>query len=120
MTQTKSPAAGPGRGNTSNPHHSKPPAKWRRVLQALLEGRSFNRFEATRDLRDWCLHSTISTLVSKGVKIDRHDEVVPGYQNIPTHVTRYWLSPESHQKASELIGAATPAPVCGHPPGARI
>ena len=105
--QTTNPAGGqaiPGSGNTPHPNRSKPPKKWQRVLLAFVEGRSLNRFECTRDLRDWCLHSTVSTLQAKGVIIHRCDETVLGYQDIPTHVTRYWLAPESMEHALFLLG----------------
>jgi hypothetical protein len=90
-------------------HSSKPkiPHKWQRVLAAFLSGQSHNRFSATRELRDWCLHSTVSTLESKGVKISRKNEKVPGYLGVPTDVTRYWLDlgdVENVKKARELLG----------------
>lgn len=96
----------PGSENNSHSQSSKPMLKWRRVLAALLSGRSFNRFEAERELRDHCLHSTVSTIQSKGVPIERRDEVVPGYQGIPTHVCRYWLAPECRGRAQGLLGTA--------------
>lgn len=67
------------------------PAKWRRVLGAFLTGRSFNRFDAERQLSDHCLHSTVSTIEGKGVRISRRTEKVPGYLGIATDVCRYWL-----------------------------
>lgn len=72
------------------------PRKWQRVLAAFLTGRSFNRFQAERPvedggLSDHCLHSTVSEIQEKGVVISRKFEKVPGYQNIPTEVKRYWL-----------------------------
>lgn len=88
---------------TSQVDHIRKPLKWRRVLRAFLDGKSYNRFEATRELRDWCLHSTVSGLEARGVKIQRRDEVVAGYQGIPTRVCRYWLAPESLDRARELL-----------------
>lgn len=79
------------------------PRKWQRVLKALLEGRSLNRFEAARELRDWCLNTTISQLERRGVIILRHDESVPGAFG-DVHCCRYWLSPHSAQRAAELLG----------------
>lgn len=113
MNKKKSPAlAGkPGFQVTSPPNHTKAITKWRRVLKALLDGRSFNRFEAERELHDHCLHSTIATIQGKGVPIDRRDEVVPGYQGILTHVCRYWLAAEHAPKALELIGGTSHSPV---------
>lgn len=120
---TKNPVlagtSSPGLKNTTQQNDSKPSLKWKRVLQAFYYGRSLNRFESTRELRDWCLHSTVSVLQGKGVVILRRDELVPGYQGIPTHVCRYWLAPESRQRASELLGhavaAALPNEPCAHP-----
>lgn len=80
------------------------PLKWRRVLSALVSGRSFNRFEAERELHDHCLHTTVSVLQGKGLTILRRGEVVAGFQGAPTHVCRYWLAPESRERAAELLG----------------
>ncbi len=85
------------------------PAKWKRVLTAFLSGQSYNRFEATRDLRDWSLHSTVSTIQSKGVRIERKSERVPGYLGLATEVCRYWLdlkNTEAVTKAKQLVGEA--------------
>jgi len=98
-------AAGEGAHQTTRiAKCSKPPRKWQRVLAAMVEGRSFNRFEAERVLNDHCLHSTVSTIQAKGLPIERHDEVVPGYQGIPTHVCRYWISDANRERALELLG----------------
>jgi len=67
------------------------PKKWQRVLAALVSGKSYNRFEAERHLNDHCLHTTVSTLQSMGLTVQREFETVPGYLNIPTRVCRYWL-----------------------------
>lgn len=96
--------SGPGFSNTSQPHHNKPTLKWKRVLAALASGQTLNRFEAERELSDHCLHSTVSVLQGKGIIIQRRNETVPGYQQIPTHVVRYWLAPESRDRACELLG----------------
>ena len=93
--------------NSRRNHTTKRPLKWRRVLTALHAGRSFNRFEAERALADHCLHTTVSVLQGKGLTILRHDETVSGYQGIPTHVTRYWLAPNSRDRAAELLGLGT-------------
>jgi hypothetical protein len=90
-------------------NNTKRPLKWKRVLTALTDGRSFNRFEAERQLSDHCLHSTVSELQDKGVTILRRDETVPGFQGIPTHVTRYWLADTSRLRALELLGRITEA-----------
>jgi len=81
------------------------PKKWQRVLSALLDGRTFNRFEAEHQLSDHCLHSSVSKLQNMGVTILREFESVPGYQGIPTRVCRYWLeqSEPNIRRASALI-----------------
>ena len=109
MDQNKSPLAatsGQGTNHNSRAHPAKPPQKWKRVLSAMADGRSFNRFEAERALNDHCLHSTVSTIQAKGVLIERRDEVVSGYQGIPTHVCRYWLTEENRERARRLLGLA--------------
>ena len=50
-----------------------------RVYTALMEGRSFNRFEAETALHDHCLHSTVATLERKHrITINRMYETVHG------------------------------------------
>ena len=90
------------RSATSPPAQPRP-RKWVRILKALVDGRTLNRFEATRDLRDWCLNTTISQLEQRGVRILRKDETVPGAFG-PVHCCRYWLAPESIALARELLG----------------
>lgn len=87
---------------------SRTPRKWQRVLQAFIDGRSLNRFESARELRDWCLPTTVSQLEARGVKILRHDETVPGAFG-PVRCSRYCLAPESRATASKLLGAANSA-----------
>jgi len=85
------------------------PAKWKRVLRALLSGRRWHRFEAARELSDSCLHSTVATLQSKGVRISRRDITIPGFQGIPTHVCQYWIDtadPENVARALALVEGA--------------
>lgn len=113
--QKQSPAlaGGPGLGNETQVHHItqvRRPRKWLRVLTALHAGKSFNRFQAERELADHCLNTTVSILQGKGLAILRRDEIVPGFQNIPTHVNRYWLAPESYAKARQLLGLLAAAP----------
>lgn len=107
IAEMKSPLAatsGQGKSHNKRAQLTKPPQKWKRVLAAMAEGRSFNRFEAERALNDHCLHSTVSTIQTKGIQIERCDEIIPGYQGIPTHVCRYWLEPSERQKAAVLLG----------------
>jgi hypothetical protein len=91
--------------NNSICNSSRTPLKWKRVLRAFLEGQTLNRFEAERTVHDHCLHSTVSTIQSKGVTIQRRTERVPGYMGIPTECCRYWIAPESSQRARELLDA---------------
>ena len=105
--------AAPGQiQNTSARNSTRPPLKWKRFLRAFCEGETLNRFEAERSLHDHCLHSTVSTIQAKGVTILRRLEKVPGYMGIPTECCRYWIAPESRQRARELLG------VCRTLPGA--
>lgn len=95
----------------------RPPEKWRRVLSAFLDGRSLNRFQAERPvsdggLSDHCLHSTVSTIQGKGVRISRKFESVPGYQGIKTECCRYWIDPdpENLARAREILEPTGRAP----------
>lgn len=109
------PASAP-RSKQDSLNHTPPTAKWKRVLTAFVEGRSLNRFEAERPvaaggLSDHCLHSTVSEIQGKGVRIERRMEKVHGYQNVPTDCCRYWLAEEDKQKALDLLaGNAAPKP----------
>ncbi len=90
-------------------NQSRTPRKWQRILAALVGGRTLNRFEAARELRDWCLNTTISQLEQRGVRISRHDETVPGAFG-PVRCCRYRLAPESLQRARELLSLTEAAP----------
>lgn len=79
------------------------PHKWQRVLRALVAGRSYNRFEAARELSDHCLHSTIATIQAKGIPVARRTEKVPGYLGASTECCRYWLEPSSISAALNLL-----------------
>jgi hypothetical protein len=87
------------------PKPSATPRKWQRVLRALLDGRTLNRFQAARELRDWCLNTTVSQLEQRGLKIDRRDETVPGAFG-PVHCCRYRLADDSRERARQLLGGA--------------
>lgn len=76
------------------------------MLRAFVDGRSLNRFDAYRELRDSCLNTTVSQLESRGVKILRRDETLAGHYG-PVTVCRYWLAPESRARALELLGEAS-------------
>jgi hypothetical protein len=82
---------------------SKAPTKIKRVLIGLCE-RSYNRFDAARSLSDWCLHSTASTIQSKGIIVQRVFETVPGFDGNPTSVCRYWIAEDQHDKVRKYLG----------------
>jgi len=88
-----------------NAPQAEPPRKWQRVLNAFVDGKSFNRFESERLLSDHCLHTTVSTLQGFGVTIFREFETVKGWQGIPTRVCRYWLdrSDSNLKRAHDLL-----------------
>ncbi|MBT3038826.1 MAG: hypothetical protein KME37_07760 [Candidatus Thiodiazotropha sp. (ex Codakia orbicularis)] len=74
-----------------------------KVAIALMR-RSFNRFEAARELHDWCLHSTAATLQSKGITVNRVFESIPNYQGKKIRVCRYWIDASEHQKVNRMLG----------------
>lgn len=80
------------------------PSKIRRVLSALADGQSMNRFQAERQLRDHCLNSTISEIQRRlDIRIDRSVEVVSGFEGTPTRCCRYRLSEEMRFKARRIL-----------------
>jgi len=95
----------PGSNETTTPRvdSSSTPRKWQRILAALVSGKTLNRFEAAKELRDWCLNTTISQLERRGLTIYRREETVPGAFG-PVHCCRYWLAPQSVALACELLG----------------
>lgn len=78
--------------------------KWQRILAAFLDGRSFNTFEASRELGTSCLHSDVSDLERRGLKFNHTRETVPGFGGQPAHVTRYRLRFESYSLGRQLLG----------------
>lgn len=73
--------------------------KIERVFKALMDGRSFNRFDAERQLHDHCLHSTVSEIQKRyRVEVVRKFETVPGYQGQPVRCCRYWITPEERMR----------------------
>lgn len=85
-----------------------PQTKNRRVLDALIAGRSINLFEAQQTLHDRCLHSTISTLHNDyGVKVSRVQETVPGYQGIPTRCKRYWIDADEIERIRAILSSSS-------------
>lgn len=98
MTQTKLSPAPAATGNgaeeltKSTRKRSTRPTKIQRVFQALASGRSYNRFEAARELHDTCLHSTVAAIQQRyGVQVFRRYETIRGFQGAPTPVCRYRL-----------------------------
>jgi len=86
------------------PRKIKKNTKTDRVLKALMS-RSYNRFEAERDLHDHALNSTVSNIqIKHGIRVDRCSETVPGYQGAPTTVSRYWISVDQREKCLIAIG----------------
>jgi hypothetical protein len=90
-------------------NHTRPLRKWQRVLKALLAGRTFNRFQAERDLGDHCLPSTVAGLQARRVSILRDLESVPGFAGYPTRAMRYRLdrTPENITRAVVLLEGRT-------------
>ena len=75
------------------------------ILNALVSGKSLNRFQAARDHFDSCLNSTISTLQSKGISIHRQFEKVSCVNGAKkADVCRYWLEPDQIEVANKLLG----------------
>lgn len=120
LTPNKSPKLAVTRSGLENQTHvdnTTPPQKWARVLRALLTGRSFNRFEAARELSDHCLHSTVAGLSARCILILRHSESVPGFAGCPTQVMRYQLdrTPENINRAATLLNANVARRGCHRP-----
>lgn len=107
MNNPKEKRPVPAKRKSANPklqHHStKLPSKKRRVLMALIDGRSFNRFEAERQLNDHVLNTTVSELQAYGVTIARQYETVPGYRGIPTRCCRYWIARDQLKRAHSVL-----------------
>ncbi|MET0063221.1 MAG: hypothetical protein ABW176_13095 [Candidatus Thiodiazotropha endolucinida] len=74
-----------------------------KVAIALMR-RSYNRFEAARELHDWCLHSTAATLQRKGITVNRITEKVPNYEGKPIRCCRYWIDTAEHPKVNRMLG----------------
>jgi len=106
--ETPALASNPGPDESKQTNNNTRQTKWRRVLAALVAGRSYNRFQAERELNDHCLHSTVSELQRMGITIHRRFETVPGFMGCPTEVCRYWLASESVERARKLLEGSTP------------
>lgn len=80
-----------------------------RVMAGFMAGKSYNRFEAERQLHDHCLHSTVAQLQRlRSVTIERQYETVSGYQGHPTSCCRYWITPEERQRIENRRGLYLP------------
>ena len=91
--------------NSTKAHTMKPGTKAFGVLFALVQGYSFNRFQAERELNDHCLPSTVSALQGKGISIHREMEKIPCLGGAATtEVARYRLLPSEIAKAKMLLG----------------
>lgn len=106
LPDEKDPAAADtadsGDNARNDDQRSATPRKWQRILRALVDGRTLNRFEAARELRDHVLPSTVSELEKRGLTIHRKDETLPGAFG-PIRCCRYWLAAESRGLALELL-----------------
>jgi len=72
------------------------------VFEALMTGKSYNRFQAERLLHDHCLHSTISTIEKKyRITVSRKYETVPCHGG-STKVCRYWIEHEERDRFNTL------------------
>ncbi len=104
---TKGPAAagaaGSGECARSEAQPSATPRKWQRILHSLVDGRTLNRFDAYRELRDSCLNNTISHLERSGLTILRKSETARGTIGQFPSVT-YRLAIETRAHARELLG----------------
>lgn len=76
--------------------------KWRRVLEALVQGQRLTRFDAER-IGDHCLNSTISDLSRKGVVIYREPIELPGRFGM-IKCLRYRIEPEDLDRAKQILG----------------
>lgn len=83
--------------------------KAERVMAGFMAGKSYNRFEAERQLHDHCLHSTVAQLQRlRSVTIERQYETVSGYQGHPTSCCRYWITLEERQRIENRRGLYLP------------
>lgn len=81
---------------------AKKATKIERILQAFVSGEQLHRFTAFQ-LRETALHSTVATLVhSYGLTIDRKLITIER-QGDKVQVMLYWLSPNSQEKAEQLL-----------------
>jgi len=80
--------------------------KQKNVLAAMIDRGSigYNTFEASREIFDTCIHSSVSTYENRyGLKVSRRWETVPNRLGTKTRVMRYWLEGDSVEKARQLV-----------------
>ena len=97
-----------GAASIARAHSTRPPAKWRRTLRALIERPSLHRFDAERapDIRDHCLPSTIAELEGRGLRIDRRLVTVPGFAGEVARVAEYRLDDVNRSTAREMLAGS--------------
>lgn len=83
----------------------RPGTKLAAVLKYLAEVGSLNRFEAERLVHDHCLPSTVAEFQTRfGLRVERREEIVPGFHGHPTRVARYWIADDQREAAKVLLG----------------
>jgi hypothetical protein len=76
------------------------------VLAAFMTSESYNLFEATLELNDRSLHSTVSTLQNNyKIRISRKRESIVGYDGIPVSCCRYWIDLEERMRIRSEIAS---------------
>lgn len=69
------------------------------ILELFVRGYNLNRFEAEKH-HDHCLHSTVSSLEDRGIRIDRVWETVPCVGGkLTVRCKRYWLRTTAENSA---------------------
>lgn len=84
-----------------------PPSKIETMLALFVDGKHLNRFDA-ESYHDHCLHSTVATLESLGIRISREWERVPCLGGrAMVRVKRYWLdaAPDNVAAARRVLAA---------------
>lgn len=103
----------PERGLEKQHKALNPTTKIFSLVQAFLDigDRGMNCFEAANRHHDYVLRSSISELQQRhGLIFFRREEPVPNHTGGTTRCMRYWIAPQSRQRASELVGDRNPTP----------
>ena len=82
---------------------SKKQKKLHRIISALME-QPYNCFEAHK-IGDSCLHTTVATIQSKGIRVDRKPERIEGRYGV-IYCKRYWIPRSEFKRAKRLLDAA--------------